>query len=175
MDREAEEAHKAIQQKKRQIQEILPELVSLINPRSTKPKVTFFEGEKGIREAYEDTLTSKGEILGYANVQAMHEGLPNFFPEYHKRRAGAGLAIKAILTDNAMSRERSSHDKEEMRRTVFVDPSLPFTPELDIYNDKILLTSWKEKLSIMIESKELADMQRVIYELVWRQLNQKKV
>lgn len=170
MDREAEEVHKAIQQKKQRIQDILPELISLIRPHSTKPKITFFEGEKGMREAYEDTLTSKGEILAYANVQAMHEGLPNFFPEYYKRRAGAGVAIKAILTDNPLSRERAKHDKQEMRQSVFMGADTSFTPEIDIYDNKILLTSWKEKLSIMIESKELADMQRVIYRLLWWQL-----
>lgn len=171
LDREKEEMAKKIDQKKEQVKEILPELVSKINPQSTKPKVTFYEGEKGMREAYEDTLTSENEILAYANVATMHEGLPEFFPEYYTRRTKAHIAIKAIMPDNAASRDRASKDVSEMRQSTFLkEKDQTFTPEVNIYNDKMLIASWKEKMAIIIESKELADLQRLIYKMLWNSL-----
>ena len=168
LDREKEENNKKIDQQKNQIEEILPELSSLINPRSTRPKVSFYEGVKGMREAYEDTLTAKGGILAYANVETMHEGLPNFFPEYYARRAGAGVNIKAIMPNNKACRDRTEKDEEELRETLILNnKTQTFSPEVNIYNNKILIASWKEKMAVIIESKELADLQRLTYNMLW--------
>lgn len=173
IDREKDEYIKKMEQNKKRIEDALPELSSLIERKSTKPKVIFFEGEKGMREAYEDTLSAKNGILAYANVKTMHEGLPNFFPEYYNRRAGAGVHIKAIMPANKESIARSQRDKEEKRESIILkNPEKTFSPEINIYNDKILFASWKEKMAIIIESKELADAQRLIYDELWEKLKQ---
>jgi len=124
-----------------------------------------------MREAYEDTITTKGMIFAYANVQTVHEGLPNFFPEYYKRRAAEKIFIRAIFTQNRASFDLSRYDQEEMRETRFLpDKEMTFSPEVNIYNNKMLVVSWKEKMAIIIESKELADLQRLTFELLWRTL-----
>lgn len=171
LDREKEEKIKLVEKQKQQITELLPQLISLQNICSTKPKVQFFEGEKGMREAYEDTLNAREIILAYANVQTMHEGLPNFFPEYYQRRARKKIFIRAILPRNELSIERAKHNQEEMRDTRFLpDDQMTFSPEVNIYNNKILVASWKEKMAVIIESKELADLQKLIYNLLWETL-----
>ena len=169
LDREKEERIKEIEKQKSSINDLLPQLISLQGVYGkTKPKVQFFEGDKGIREAYEDTLKSKETILAYANVKTMHEGLPNFFPEYYKRRAANKIFIKAIIPRNKLSVERSLANQEEMRDTRFLpETEMTFSPEVNIYNDKILIASWKEKMAIIIESKELADLQKLIFNLLW--------
>ncbi|MFA5776932.1 MAG: helix-turn-helix domain-containing protein [Parcubacteria group bacterium] len=170
LDREKEEKVKEVEKQKQKVSELLPQLVSLQNIYSTKPKVQFFEGEKGMREAYEDTLESKEIILAYANVETMHEGLPNFFPEYYKRRAEKKIFIRAIVPKNKLSIERSTYNQEEMRDTRFLPEEATFSPEVNIYNNKILIASWKEKMAIIIESKELADLQKLTFNLLWNTL-----
>jgi sugar-specific transcriptional regulator TrmB len=172
LDREAEEREKLTKRQKQKISDILPQLVSMQDIYAAgRPKVRFFEGEKGMREAYEDTLTAKETILAYANVQTMHEGLPDFFPEYYARRARKRIFIRTILPQNELSLERARHNQEEMRDTRFLpDKDDTFSPEVNIYGDKILVASWKEKMAIIIESKELADLQRLTFELLWRTL-----
>ena len=171
LEREKEEFSKQIQKKQRALDAVMPELMSQMEPQSTKPKVTFYEGKKGMREAYEDTLTADDGILAYANVETMHKGLPDFFPEYYKRRADAGIHIKAIMPNNAASKNRAKKDKEEDRESIiFEDTSLTFSPEVNIYNDKTLIASWKEKMAVVIESKEFADLQRLTYKILWDKL-----
>lgn len=170
LDREKEEKIKETERKKQQVAQLLPQLISLQNIYSAKPKMQFFEGEKGMREAYEDTLNSKEIILAYANVQTMHEALPNFFPEYYKRRAQKKIFIRGILPKNKLSIERARHNQEEMRDTRFLPEGMSFSPEVNIYNNKILVASWKEKMAIIIESKELADLMRLVYSLLWETL-----
>jgi len=171
LDREKEEKAKIIGRQKKKVKELLPELISLENIATTKPRVQFFEGEKGMREAYEDTLTSKEIILAYANVETMHKGLPNFFPEYYKRRAGKKIFIRAIIPRNKLSIERAKLNQEEMRDTRFLpEDKMTFSPEINIYNNKMLIASWQEKMAIIIESKELADLQKLTFNLLWETL-----
>ncbi|KKP94303.1 MAG: Transcriptional regulator, TrmB [Candidatus Moranbacteria bacterium GW2011_GWE1_36_7] len=169
LEREKEEQAKKIEKQKQKVSALLPELISMQNIfGASKPKVQFFEGEKGMREAYEDTLTSKEIILAYANAETMHATLPNFFPEYYKRRAGNKIFIKAIIPRNKLSMERVPFNQEEMRDTRFLpDEKMTFSPEVNIYNNKILIASWNEQMAILIESKELADLQKLTFNLLW--------
>lgn len=172
LDREREEKAKEIEKQKNKVSELMPQLLSMQNIfGATKPKVEFFEGEKGMREAYEDTLNSKEIILAYANPQTMHEGLPSFFPEYYARRAEKKIFIKAIVPRNEMSAERVKNNQTEMRDTRYLpEDKMTFSPEVNIYNNKILIASWKEKMAIIIESKELTDLQKLTFDLLWNTL-----
>lgn len=171
LEREKVEQIKKIEKQQKEISALLPALISLENPESTKPKVSFYEGEKGLRQAYEDTLTSTETILAYANVEDMHKGLPNFFPEYYQRRGvEKKIHIKCIAPDNPTSKERHKKDKKE-NREMFLIPSeeYDFSPEINIYDDKVLYASWREKMAIIIKSKEIADFHKKMYKLCWAQ------
>jgi sugar-specific transcriptional regulator TrmB len=169
LEREKTEMIRKIQRQQETVKGVLSELISLEGTNTTKPKVTFFEGEKGMREAYEDTLNSKDEILAYANVEDMHKGLPHFFPEYYQRRAVENeIHIKAIMPNNKASSDRAKQDEIEDRESILIPKEeYEFTPEINIYNDKVLITSWREKLAILIESKEISDFHRKMYKLCW--------
>jgi sugar-specific transcriptional regulator TrmB len=174
LDREKEEQNKIIEKQKQKVAELLPQLISLQNIDTSKPKVRFFEGEKGMREAYEDTLTSKEMILAYANVKTMNEGLPNFFPGYYQRRAGKKIFIRGIFPRNQECFDRAKHNQAEMRDVRYLPAKeMTFSPEINFYDNKMLIASWKEKMAIIIESKELVDLQKLIYNLLWEILPRK--
>lgn len=149
-------------------EKLSPQLKSLHNIEN-RPQIKFYEGKEGLIEVYEDTLTSKETIRAYATVDDMHNTLPNYFPKYYKRRAGKGISIRAIIPKTAIGIERSKHDKKEKRTTVFIDPGkYYFSPEINIYDNKVMIASWREKLGIIIESAEIADAMKKIYELAWK-------
>ncbi|MDD5068790.1 MAG: helix-turn-helix domain-containing protein [Candidatus Pacebacteria bacterium] len=151
----------------KQAEKILPEL-TLLHTIENRPKIRFYEGTEGLQYVYEDTLTSSETIRGYAAVDEMHKALPNYFPEYYKRRAAKGISIRAILPKSAISLERGTHDVEEKRDTAFIPADkYQFAPEIDIYDNKVMIASWREKLGIIIESEEIADAMKKIYELAW--------
>jgi len=146
---------------------LIPQLKSLHNV-GNRPKVMFYEGKEGLEKVYEDTLTSHETIRAYANVDEMHEALPNYFPEYYKRRTNKGIHIRAIFPANQAGFERAKCDKNEARESALVPADkFYFSPEINIYDDKVMIASWKEKLGIIIESKEIADSMKKIFELAW--------
>lgn len=134
----------------------------------SRPKVTFYEGEDGLRRVYEDTLTSQETIRAYASLHEMYETLSNYFPEYFKRRAKKKIKIRAIFPYSKEALERCRYDKEELRESRLVSRfKFHFTPEINIYDNKFIIISWREKLAIMIESQEIADAMKAAFELAW--------
>ncbi len=149
------------------IKKIIPTLKSIHNVAG-RPRVRFYEGVDGLRDVYEDTLTSHEEILAFANVDQMHQGLTGYFPKYYERRAGKGISIRAIIPDSPIGRFRAGEDEKEKRTTILVPiDKYNFIPEVNIYDNKIMIASWREKLGIIIESAEIADAMKKIYELAW--------
>jgi len=146
---------------------IIPELKSIHNV-ADRPKVLFYEGKEGLEHVYEDTLTSSEPIRAYATVDDMHNALPNYFPKYYERRAKKNISIRAIVPETPASLERRAHNVEEKREIAFVPADkYYFSPEINIYDDKVMIASWREKLGIIIESTEIADAMKKIYELAW--------
>lgn len=135
----------------------------------TRPRVSFYEGEDGLRRVYEDTLSSKETIRAYASLETMYASLPGYFPEYFKRRAKKKIPIRAIFPDCKEARERQKEDTNELRDSTLVpQKDYELTPEINIYDNKVIIVSWKEKLAVMIESKEISQAMKVIFELSWR-------
>lgn len=151
----------------RKSEEIVPEL-TLLHAKQNRPKVKFYEGTDGLRQVYEDTLSSSEPIRAYASVDDVHKALPDYFPSYYKRRAKKGIAIRAIFPKTEVSSELATHNDEEKREVAFIPKEkYRFSPEINIYNNKVMIASWHEKLGIIIESEEIADAMKNIYELAW--------
>lgn len=155
------------------VESVLPALLSMRNTKTSKPTVAFFEGSNGMREAYEDTLTAHEPIRAYANVETMHNALPSFFPEYYKRRTDRKVFIRAILAKNTMSLDRAVRDQEEMRESRFLPNEYSFTPEVNLYDNKMLVASWTEKMAVLITSDELVGLQKLTFDLLWNTLPRK--
>ncbi len=159
-----------IEKKKQELElaeKVIPQLKSIHNI-SERPKVMFYEGKEGLEQVYEDTLTSHEQIRAYANVNEMHTALPHYFPRYYLRRTSKNISIRAIIPANEKGLERASKDKQETRESALVPADkYYFSPEINIYDNKVMIASWKEKLGIIIESQEIAEAMKTIYELAW--------
>lgn len=163
-----DEQSKKFAKLKIQTERILPELNAHYRPRTGRPRVYFYEGEEGLIRVYEETLTSTEEIRAYASDQANQEAVPWYFPQYYKRRAEKGIPIRALFPDTPKDRERHALDKEEMRQSRLLPKKLlDFTPEINFFDNKIMIADWKEKLGIIIESEEIAKVFKQTFDLAW--------
>ena len=168
LERNRREYEKKIEKEKKLIQENLIELKSLENPYNIKSKIKFFEWEKGIREACEDTLTSSEPIRAYANCETLNKALPNFFPEYYSRRKEKWISISAFLTNNKWTKKECKQNKKVDRKSILIDSKkYNFSPEVNFYDNKVLIISWNEKIAILIESKEIAECFKMMYDFSW--------
>ena len=164
------------------LQRAVPELRSLQGAKYRSPHVRFFEGWEGVRHVYEDTLTAKSELLNFANSAVVRKFWPKYDEEYVLRRVQCGIELRGIAPDDTAGRKVHGEDREYLREIRLVPASdFDFTNEINIYDSKVAICSFdsglrgdRDMFGVIIESKEVAETQRQIFQMAWRYAGQKK-
>ncbi|MES2023355.1 MAG: helix-turn-helix domain-containing protein [Patescibacteria group bacterium] len=156
------------QENLKKAQSLLPELLSVYNFKE-KPKVKFYEGIAQVREAFEDTLNAKKEILAYAVGTDMFDALgEEYFESYFRRRTEKNIRVRVIAPDDSDSKTVIKNDKNELRESLLIpSDKFYFSIETNIYNNTIMMASWREKFAVIIESAEIANFHKKMFELAW--------
>lgn len=151
----------------------LPELRSFQGAENRKPNVRFFEGWEGVRHVYEHTLTAKTEILNFANSAIVRAHWPKYDDEYVAERVKRGIYLRGIAPNDAAGRLVHGKDKESIREIRLVlDKDFNFNNEVNIYDNFLAIITFGEQsqdmFGVIIESLEVAETQRQIFEMAWR-------
>lgn len=149
----------------------LPSLLALQNKMTHKPKIMFFEGREEMRKLYLDVLEAKGEILNYFLPEKCYACLGKdwLFENYLHERIRRKIPIRVIMPNSAEAMSLQKSAVEHLRQVrILPESSLHFNNEIYIYNNKINTFSFDEELALQIESQDMTETQRVIFELAWR-------
>jgi len=150
----------------------MKELQTRYHPQSTKPKVSYYEGKEGLIKVYDDTLTSSETIRSFACYDMMRGEFSDYFKTYYERRSKNRIPIRCIHPDTPLDAKEAKRDKEEWRESRLLPHKTHyFTPEIQVYDNKLSIVSWKEILGIVIESPEIYDSFKAIFELAWKEAN----
>ncbi len=154
------------------LERAVPEMLSLTTAQFRKPQVRYFEGWEGVRHVYDDTLTAKTELLNFANSAAVRSFWPQYDEEYVAERVKRGIHLRGIAPDDEAGRMVHGQDRQKMREIRLVpSKDFDFTNEINIYDQKIAICSFasdREMFAVIIESREVAETQRQIFEMAWR-------
>jgi sugar-specific transcriptional regulator TrmB len=154
----------------------LPELRSLQGSEYRKPHVRFFEGWEGVKRVYEDTLTAQSELLNFANSAVVRRFWPAYDEEYVDERVKRAIHLRGISPDDEAGRSVHGDDRKKLREIRLVPAKeFDFTNEINVYDHKVAICSFTEHaqggadmFGVIIESKEVAETQRQIFEMAWR-------
>lgn len=156
--------------RRRKLDGLLPELRSLHNGASGKPRVRFYQGLDGIKLVLNDTLTARDKkLLGILSMRELYE-VPGraWMDDLVRRRIDAGVYLRVIrspVKDIANVWPQSAVDLREVR---FASPHFVFTMTSYIYDNKVaIISSRRENFAMTIESEEFAMMQRNLFEVSW--------
>ncbi len=163
-----------LDQKKEELQKLLPELTNLFNLSDSKPQVRFFEGREGLLKMHSELLrTDVKEVVSFTSA----DGLLKTFPDYPKilssRRVQKGIKSRLIYT-NKGEPVLKKHDDNMLRETKYVSPDkFPFKSDVAIYGDNISISAFEGKVvGVIITHKELADSFRALFNLLWESLGE---
>ena len=173
-----EKIQKDFRKKESLLAEILPQLKSIHNTGGQKPKIRFYEGKEGLKEVYADTLKYSGEILGFASEHVISVLGKDWTEEYLKNRVKKGIHARAIMPQTeVIEKGYFLRDREQLRSSKLVNPKrYPFSIEINIYgHSKIALMSSKEETAVIIESTEIYNTMKLIFELLWDNLPEIKI
>ena len=156
-----------------ELEEMLPELLAINNRSSKKPRVTYYEGSKGIENVYSDMLRQKKEIFAYEDLDNLKAGLSEkFFDFFPKERARRNIIIRSISRDTNFAREFSQHNIGLLRETKFI--SAPeFKTDINIYGNKVAMMNLRGKppFCILIEDPLLSETMRITWRELWERLD----
>ncbi|MBI2639068.1 hypothetical protein HYW83_05770 [Candidatus Peregrinibacteria bacterium] len=134
------------------------------------PRIRYFEGLDGVKAIYEDTLSSKTEILNYSNSKEIRDHWQNYDEEYVTKRVKHKIYLRGISPADEHGAWVHEHDKKYFREIRLVPADqFTFTNEINIYDDKVAIISYKDKplIGMIIESLEIANTQRDIFKMAW--------
>jgi len=168
----SEEATKAIKN-------IFPDLKNLYRSAKRRPTIKFHEGLNSLKEMYNDILRIKGlkeylAISPEASWLGMDEA---WFRDYIKRRAGAKIKAKLILTESPEARQTLKNAPQELAEVKIMpqDWRGDFTSGEVILPHKVIFSEYKKELiAVEIHSRAMASAQRRIFDFIWNSLSTEK-
>ena len=158
-----------IDRRQKRLEDIMPILKSLYNVSGVKPKIRYYEGIIGLKKVYTDTIDYQGELLAFVSAEDIKSRLGTDFTEWyiHKRKE-ANISVRAIAPLNEQNIKYKERDKKFLKQTLLVpEDKFPFNMEMNIYGNKVAFMSFKEEMGIIIESNDISNNLRSLFELSW--------
>jgi len=169
----AEDPHallKKADEQKKQLEEMLPEFLSIYNLPGEKPKVRFYQGIDGLKRIYEDTIKESTPIYLISDYERMFEAIePEWMWNYAKRRTEKSIKAFSIAKEGVKGREVKIKDTEQLRETRFIKEA-DFETEINIYGNKVALLSFRRPYAgVIIEDMAIAQTLKSMWKIVWNQ------
>jgi sugar-specific transcriptional regulator TrmB len=171
----------AIDQKKEDLEEVrhnieksLPLIKTLFEKQGGRPLVKFYEGSKGVRQIFEDVLeevTKLADKSYYLYSSATPEHRKNVYgamPDFSEKRIAKRINVKIISLGEGGrlvgldERKIMEASKREIKATHEI-----------IYAGKVAHISIDKNenpVGVVIENSEIYQMQKMVFEFVWKKL-----
>jgi len=133
---------------------ILPKLKIETRKEEAMPKISFFQGDQGIKSVYEDALGSLETIRTFATGEQSLKAKTNYQEVLAKKN------IKVRLLSSA---------KGDLQATEGKGSSVLYglAPEISVYDNKIVFVSAKDKSALIIENEEFAKALKRAFDASW--------
>jgi len=132
---------------RKEIEDSLPELRALQNFDIKKPKVYYYEGKEGIRQAYEQMLTEADHFLGYGSNEDDDKYLPELFPNYYDRRVQKKISVTAIIPALPFNiKETLKNETKHLRKTHLIPAEWNYPIQINTYKIPLLFVHMKKVL-----------------------------
>lgn len=164
---------KDLDTRKQELKESMNQFLAIYNARSDKPVVRYFEGADGL-EALDrygrDQLKRNSEILNFSPLDLIEKYFPDRRKKSLNERIELGIKSKTIYT-STNGEIPGIQNKTELREGVWI-PRSEFPLDATIR----VVPNWGIKLyyfdpvkpyGVLIESKELANNLKIVFELAW--------
>jgi len=168
-----EKQNREIEDKKDELKAIMDELKALNNTNREKPVVKYFEGRDGLitMDKYgRDQIKHNQESLALIPIGIVESLYPERREQAIKERVQAHIKSKSIYTKNGEDIS-SKQDQNELRESIRISKDLfPLTGTISVFPGwgiKLFNFNQQNPHGVTIESKELANNMKVLYELAW--------
>lgn len=162
-----------LQEKVKQIEQLVPYLASLHEKSSQKPKIRFYEGKEKIHKVSEEIYKAK-EIWAVFSVDKFLSVFTEKESQHFFRiLIRHGGIIYDLLENTQKAREfaRAKH-RFAVSEVKFLPKDIKFATDILVYGDKTALISFTNLTATVIEDESIANIQKQLLQFVWNNLAQ---
>ncbi len=163
-----------LQEIKKQITEIIPELKSLQDKEGNKPVTKFYEGKEGIKFILDDILDAMAQHLTCASWQeyyvysaaAVRDDVYSAYPDFTKKRIKNNIKVKTI----SLSKGGATYGLDE-RKWLKTEQDSP--TYIIIYANKCAFISRDNSnnpVGVIIENKMIYETEKLIFMNLWEKI-----
>jgi len=153
------------------LKDVLPELNALTGKSRQRPAVRFYQGKDQMQIILNEVLDEAEELIAFG----VSEDLLSLMSDYHKTfiatRLKRKIPLRIILRDSSTARQRKQLGTGELRNVKIIPATHNYHGLTYVWKNKIAMFAFVGDLvAVVIESKELADMQRAMMEYLWEKI-----
>lgn len=156
----------------KQVEQALPEFMGLFNLVKDKPRIHYFEGPEQIRNILVEEPKCKSEILAIWSGSDVFDLFGNsYLEEIERQRIAAGVRIRVVrVRDKDEPFEEFGEGTGKNRELRYAPEGVNFSLSVSVYDTgKVgFISSKKEGFGILIESPELAELMKMLFEAFWQ-------
>ena len=159
---------------KTEIAGIIPQLEAIKKKDLHEPSVNFYRGKQGYLTVLNASLESYShEVLYLGSAEALNQIISEqyvtekYIPERLKRK----IVFKQIVFADSFSQDLKQKDDMELRKIKYLPESHAFEGNMLIFHNSVAYFSSRRELAcVLIESQDIAKMEREKYRLLWERL-----
>lgn len=161
-----------LDQKRQNLKDILPLLRAIHKGDIEKPQIRFYEGKDEIKKVYEEDIYLAKEILFYGvSIKNFIKQFPDTFEKGEKLFRKNKTKIKEIVSSDLFDqRYAKKYNSSPLRQIIALPEGSKFYADNIIWGNKLAITSLEKLFMVVIESEDIANTYRTIFDLIWRNL-----
>lgn len=164
----------------------LPKLSDMFNDSRSKSDATYFQGEEGLIDLYEqlydiaEEMKNVDEYLIFGHSFDAMEALPNFFPKYIARRSRLNLQTKIILPASEKPDKRVFAKMDDplvrakyslhINQRKYLEKKYDYPGTTLILGNYIATIDFKTYYGTLTRNTTLAQTWRVFFQFMWDKL-----
>ncbi|HEX8974590.1 MAG TPA: helix-turn-helix domain-containing protein [Patescibacteria group bacterium] len=158
------------QEKERLIKANMPELMAMFNAKKEKPKVTYYQGEDSVVKLYDEIFKEK-EIFFYGSIGSISPKVYKQVEKYLPRIEKDQLDVREILQADEKSIQFAKDTVSETHRIKLVGQQYKLPTDNMIFGNKVAIITYKdEPMAVVIESSDVVETYRSMFEMVWNSI-----
>lgn len=158
------------------LEESLPQFSARYFKGGILPTVRLYQGEIGIRNVLQEILEEATQLISFGSIDDVYDKLEGFFSTFTSDRIKKKIPLRVLLRDTPLARQRQELGRQELREVRIIPAESEYSSVTFIWNNKIAMCSLKEGIvAFVIESDEMAGIQKTMFELIWKTLPAKVI
>ena len=150
--------------------EMLPIFRTLHNKGKRRPRITYYENKEGIWKVYYEMNEAK-DALFISSYDKINKIFPGAIEEWINLYSKKLISLKArhLVANNPFDLETMKKFKKVDQKVRYLPEVKEFSMDLTLYDNKLGITSLeKDYFIVVIESQELVNSIRPIFEIAWK-------